>query len=58
MTIEISKFCGKIFLDSLDNQGIYASVLVLSQGGIEKSFVMDPTDLSIKGCYIADEDSD
>ena len=57
MKIEISKFLGKIFLDLQDNRGIYTSILALSKKGVAKIFIANSTSLSIKGYYIADEDS-
>ena len=57
MKIEVSEYCGKIWLDLHDNQGLYTSILVLSESGVERGFITDPTDLSTKGYYITDEDS-
>jgi len=48
MIIEISKFCGEIFLDLQNNQGVYTSILTLSQGGIERCFTEKSTPLSLR----------
>ena len=58
MKLEISEFCGSIFLTLQNNLGACLSIVVLSKGGIEKCFVEGSIALSTEGNYIADEDSD
>ena len=58
MKIEITKFCGKVFLDLQDDREVYTSILVLSKGGITRNFQYNNYVLSLRRNRIADEDSD
>ena len=55
MKLEIEKCWGKIFL-GLNGEGAYCQILVLSESGIEKSFIGVSILLSLDGYYIEDSD--
>ncbi len=55
MKLEIEKCWGKIFLE-LNREGKYYQILVLSESGIEKSFIGGPPLFSLEGFHIEDSD--
>ena len=58
MKIEIEKSDGVIYLDLNKEEPLFTGILVLSKRGIERCFIGSSCLLSLKGYYIANEDSD